>query len=115
MTNSNPIGPLNVTHITDKQPAPACRFTITVSLSGFPVVIEGEGRAGDLKIIIDRLKAIGAEPPAAQVPTSATSEPTKKSAPPCPVHRTPMKASRKPGSWFCPRQTDDGGYCDEKA
>jgi len=76
-------------------------------------VIEGEGRAGDLKIIIDRLLAIGAERPVPQ--NLQTTEPTKKSAPLCTVHRAPMKASRKPGSFFCPRQTDGGGYCDEKA
>jgi hypothetical protein len=103
----------NVTPIESKQPAPAAKFSITCTLDGFPITIEGEGRASDLKIIIDRLKAIGAQPP--QVQTPSQSEPTKKSAPVCPVHNTPMKPSRKPGSFFCPRQTDDGGYCPEKA
>jgi hypothetical protein len=111
MTNSNS----NITPIESKQPAPPARFTITATLNGFPIVIEGEGRAGDLKLIIDRLKSIGAEPPAAQASTPAQSEPTKKVAPLCPDHGTPMKASRKPGSFFCPRQTDDGAYCDQKA
>lgn len=105
----------NVTPIESKQPAPSCRFAITVLLSGFPVTIEGEGRAGDLKVIIDHLKSIGAEPPVAQASSPAQSEPTKKSAPLCPIHRTPMKASRKPGAWFCPKRTDDGDYCPEKA
>jgi hypothetical protein len=104
----------NVTPIESKQPAPAgARFTITASIDGFPVSIEVEGKADVLRAMIDRLKAIGAEPPAPQ--NLQTSEPTKKSAPFCPVHRAPMKASRKPGSFFCPRQTDDGGYCNEKA
>jgi len=113
MTNTNPN---NVTPIESKQPAPACRFTITATLRGFPIMIEGEGRAGDLKIIVDRLLAAGAEPPASQAATPAQTEPAKKAAPLCSIHRTPMKASRKPGSFFCPRQTEDGsGYCPEKA
>lgn len=103
----------NVTPIESKQPMPSCRFAITVSLSGFPVTIEGEGRAGDLKLIIDRLKSIGAEPP--QSLTPAQSEPTKKTAPICPDHGTPMKASRKPGAFFCPRRTDVGDFCPHKA
>jgi hypothetical protein len=105
-------GQLNVTPITDKQPQPACKFTITAMVSGFPVEISGEGRAGDLKLIIDRLLSIGAEPPQSSQP--AIIAPTK-AAPLCPAHGMPMKASRKPGSWFCPRQTDEGGYCPHKA
>jgi len=53
----------NVTQLTDKKPQPQAKFTFTATLDGFPITIEGEGRAGDLKIIIDRLKTIGAEPP----------------------------------------------------
>lgn len=106
-------GTLKVTNIADKQAqaAPACRFKITCVVSGFPVELEGEGRAGDLKLIVDRLLSIGAEPP-----TSARPEPTKSNgAPLCPAHGTPMKASRKPGTYFCPRQAEDGGYCPHKA
>jgi hypothetical protein len=61
---------------------------------------------------VDRLKAIGAEPP--QI-APARSEPTKKAAPICPDYGTPMKASRKPGAYFCPRRTDDGDFCPHKA
>lgn len=104
-----------VTPIESKQPQAQAKFTITATLDGFPIVIEGEGRAGDLKVIIDRLKAIGAEPPAAQASTSVAGEPTKKTAPICPDHGTPMKASRKPGTYFCPRRTDDGDFCPHKA
>jgi hypothetical protein len=110
MTNTNPS---NVTPIESKQPATPAKFIVGAVLEGFPVQVEVEGKASDLRALVDRLKAIGAEPP--QVSTPAQSEPTKKSAPLCPVHRTPMKASRKPGSFFCPRQTDDGDYCPEKA
>jgi hypothetical protein len=106
MTNTD-----NVTSIESKQTAPSCHFSITATLQGFPVTIEGEGRAGDLKIIIDRLLSIGAEPP-----TTARPEPTKASgAPLCPVHNTPMKASQKPGTFFCSKKNDDGSYCREKA
>ena len=107
-------GQLNVTPITDKAPQPSCKFSIQAALDGFLVTIEGEGRAGDLRLIIDRLKAIGAAPPVAQV-EPATSEPTKKTAPICPSHGTQMKASRKPGAFFCPRRTDSGDFCPEKA
>ena len=109
MTNSN------VTSITDKQAAPTAKFIIQATLDGFPIVIEGEGRAGDLRVIVDRLKAIGAEPPQSAIRNPQSDEPAKKSAPTCPIHRTPMKASRKPGSFFCPRRTDDGDFCPEKA
>jgi hypothetical protein len=101
----------NVTPISDKQPAPACRFTIQATLRGFPITIEGEGRAGDLKLIVERLLATGAEPPQVAKP-----EPTKTAGVPvCPDHNTPMKPSRKPGAFFCPRRTDDGDFCPHKA
>jgi hypothetical protein len=105
----------NVTPIESKQPQPQAKFSITCTLDGFPIVIEGEGRAGALKIIVDWLKGIGAEPPAAQSSTPTTPELTKKAAPLCPDHGTPMKASRKPGAWFCPRRTDVGDFCPHKA
>src|SRR5262249_41482593 len=117
-------GTLKVTPITDRQPAPSAKFTITASIDGFPITIEGEGRAGDLRLIIDRLKSIGAEPPAqgkcpepvnAQGKCPERSEPTSKSAPLCPVHNKPMKASQKPGAFYCPRRNDDGAYCRETA
>ena len=101
----------NVTQIADRQPAPACHFSITAMLDGFPITIEGEGRAGDLRTIVDRLKQIGAEPPAVSKP-----EPTKASgAPLCPVHHSAMKPSRKPGKFYCARKADDGEYRREVA
>jgi hypothetical protein len=105
----------NVTSIESKRPAPTCRFTIQATLRGFPITIEGEGRAADLKTIVDRLLDAGAEPPAAQAQTPTSPEATKKAAPKCPDHGTPMKASRKPGSFFCPRRGDDGDFCPHKA
>ena len=107
-------GTLKVTPIESKLPQPAAKFTVTASIDGFPISVECEGRADDLRALVVRLKAIGAEPPAAQV-APAASEPTKKAAPLCPAHGTPMKTSRKPGTFYCPRRTDDGDYCQEKA
>ena len=114
MTNPNS----NVTPIESKQAAPACRFTINCTLSGFPIELSGEGKATDLKLIIERLQLIGAEPPAA-----AKSEPTKANgAPLCPVHNTPMAPSTKrPGTFYCKssvgQHPDDGRtlYCTKKA
>ena len=79
-------------------------FTISFEFDGFPVVAEIEGKADALTAIIERLKGIGATPP------------TKPAgAPLCPAHGSAMKASKKPGSYFCPRQLDDGSYCQHKA
>ena len=107
MTSTN----ANVTPITDKQSTPQTRFTIQATLDGFPIVLEGEGRAGDLRIIIDRLKAIGAVPP--QAATPAQAEPMKPAgAPTCPVHGSQMKAGRR--GFFCPKKVGDV-YCKEVA
>jgi hypothetical protein len=107
--------PNNITPIESKQTAPAgAKFIIAASIDGFPVSVEVEGKADTLRAMIDRLKAIGATPPAVSQ-NLQNAEPTKKAAPVCPAHGTPMKASRKPGAFFCPRQTDDGGYCPHKA
>lgn len=93
-------------------PAKLAHFTISAELDGFPVTIEIEGKADGLRAVIERLKAIGAAPPK----LSRQNDDIKPAgAPVCPIHHTPMKASRKPGSFFCPKRTDDGGYCPEKA
>ncbi|HEY9431778.1 MAG TPA: hypothetical protein VI260_09995 [Blastocatellia bacterium] len=110
MTNANLN---NVTPIADKQTAPACRFTIQATLKGFPITIEGEGRAADLTLIVERLLAAGAEPPTSQA-AQAEMKPVKQ-LPLCPAHGTPMKPSRRPGSYFCPRRDDKGEYCPHKA
>jgi hypothetical protein len=109
MTNPNPS---NVTSIESKQPAPAgAKFTINAMFDGFPIQIEVEGAADRLRAMIERLKAIGAEPP--QV---ASAPPTKiAGAPLCPVHNKAMKPSAKPGKFYCPRRSDNGEYCRETA
>jgi hypothetical protein len=110
--NNGTLAVEKVTNIETKQAQAQCEFKITCQLRGFPIEITGSGRAQDLKIIVDRLFDLGAEPP-----TTKASEPTKAAGiPTCPTHGTPMKASRKPGSYFCPRQAEDGsGYCPHKA
>jgi hypothetical protein len=100
-----------VTSITDKQPTPSARFTIICAVEGYPVQVECEGNADKLRAIIARLTAIGAVPP--QV-AQAEMKPVK-TPPLCPAHGTPMKPSRKPGSYFCPRRDDMGEYCPHKA
>jgi VRR-NUC domain len=39
----------NVTSIDSKQAAPAAKFQVSASLDGFPVVVEVEGKASDLR------------------------------------------------------------------
>lgn len=99
------------------QPAnhPAVKFTVVCELDGFPVTIEGEGRADQLRGVIDRLKSIGAKPAAAAASIPSPSPAAQSGPPLCPVHGKPMKPSRKPGSFFCPQQMPDGSYCQSKA
>jgi hypothetical protein len=87
----------------------SAKFKVSAIIDGFPVEVEMEGTAGNLQALITKLKSLGA------VPTSATgSISPNASAPKCPVHNKPMKASRKPGSYFCPHKRDDGEYCQER-
>jgi hypothetical protein len=103
----------NVTPITDKQPAPAARFTVMAQLDGFPVSIEVEGNANNLRALVDRLKAIGAEPPAKASNKAANAVSAPEDAPICEFHGK-MKRSIH-GGWFCPKKMGDGSYCKSKA
>jgi hypothetical protein len=106
-------GTLKVTPITAAQPQSLAKFSITASIDGFPIQVEVEGKADALRGMIDRLKAIGAQPPQfAQASTPAQSEPTKKAAPICPAHHSAMKEGRR--GFFCPKKVGDG-YCKETA
>jgi hypothetical protein len=95
----------------DAKAVPA-RFIINAEVEGFPVTVEVEGKADALKTMIERLKAIGATPP--QSKPGAKSE-SKSGAPICPIHNTQMKASRKPGAFYCAKKAEDGEYCRETA
>jgi hypothetical protein len=90
-----------------QQSTPSARFKIAAEVEGFPVEIEVEGKADNLKALVDRLKAIGAIPPQAKPPA-------KTGIPICPIHNKQMKPSRKPGTFFCPGRNEDGSYCTEK-
>ncbi len=106
--NNGTLAVAQVTPIESKQPQPSCKFTITCTVGGFPVQLEGEGRAADLKTIIEKLQSIGAEPPQVSKP-----EPTKAAgAPLCPVHNSQMKSGRR--GFFCPKKVGDS-YCKETA
>jgi hypothetical protein len=100
-----------VTPIESKQPAPAARFQIAATIDGFPITIEVEGKADILRAMIDRLKAIGAQPP--QVAAPVEVEPTKPAGVrTCPVHGSAMKEGRR--GFYCPKKVGDG-YCKETA
>jgi hypothetical protein len=104
-------GTLKVTPITSAQPQAHATFEITAVIDGFPVTISVEGKADALRGMIDRLKAIGATPPA--VLPSNTAPPTDESAPTCEFHGK-MKRSNH-GGFYCPRKMGDGSYCKSKA
>jgi hypothetical protein len=93
-------------------PAKPARFIINAEVEGFPVVIEVEGKADALETMIARLKDIGAVPPASK-PGAKTE--SKSGAPLCPIHNSPMKASRKPSAFYCAKKAEDGEYCRETA
>jgi hypothetical protein len=100
----------NVTPITDKQTAPAAKFIITATLDGFPVAVEVEGKADALRGMIDKLKAIGAQPPSS--PMANLPQGSADDAPTCEFHGR-MKRSNH-GGWFCPKKMGDGSYCKSK-
>src|SRR5262245_22115839 len=99
----------NVHPISAAQPAPSCRFSIQAVIGGFPVQLEGETtNASNLVSLIEKLRAVGAEPPAAQ---ASTPEPTKAAGvPTCPIHGSKMKEGRR--GFYCPRKVGDD-YCKE--
>jgi len=100
----------SVTPITDKQPQAVATFTITAMIDGFPVQIAVEGKADALRGMIDRLKAIGAQPPASvqvNLPEQKTDD-----APVCQFHGA-MKRSNH-GGFYCPKKMGDGSYCKSK-
>ena len=99
-----------VTPITDKQPQACAKFVISVSIDGFPVQVEVEGKADALRGMIDRLKAIGALPPASTIKSQI--EPTNEDTPVCEFHGK-MKPSNY-GGYFCPKKMGDGSHCKSK-
>jgi hypothetical protein len=103
--------PNNVTPIESKQAQVAAKFTINATLDGFPFTVEAEGKADDLRALISRLKAIGAQPPK-HTAIAASSDPTNDDAPVCEYHGKMKKGNY---GWFCPKKMGDGSYCKSKA
>lgn len=106
-------GTLKVTPITAGQPQASATFVINVILDGFPVQVSVEGKADALRGMIDRLKAIGAQPPSfsqnGNVAVSGNSD-----APTCEYHGAMKASTARPGSFFCPKKMGDGSYCKSK-
>jgi hypothetical protein len=104
--------PNNITPIESKQPAPAgAKFIIGASIDGFPIQVEVEGNADKLRGMIDRLKAIGAQPPGL-ITNGKSAESDQTDAPVCEFHG---KMRRGNHGWFCPKKMGDGSYCKSKA
>jgi hypothetical protein len=106
-------GTLKVTPIESKQPAPAgAKFTITCQIDGFQVQVEVEGAADKLRAMIDRLKAIGAQPPQGASKSANAAGAPAEDEPVCEYHG---KMKRGNYGWFCPKKMGDGSYCKSTA
>ncbi len=100
------------------QPAPPhadYSLTVQVQLEGITALLQIY--ASSMNEIRKALRALQAG--SLLVHPEDTRQPVESSTadddtpPICPVHNRPMKASRKPGAWFCTAKVDDG-YCDQK-
>lgn len=91
---------------------PVVPIKLSASLDGFPIEVEVMATLDQLPALVERLRGIGAVPPAS--PAAVAAE-TERSAPVCKYHG-PMKPSAKVnGGWYCPAKMGDGSYCKEKA
>lgn len=110
-------GPL-FTQPAAPQPAPApaagkppATFTVNAMLDGFPFTVAFTGTVEQLPATIDRLRSIGATPPAQKHEWNYTPE----GLPICPKHGVPMKKREKQGdTWYSHVAIDDQGeelYC----
>jgi hypothetical protein len=95
------------------QPAPS-HFKVTALVDGFYTALEFDGDVHRLRAVIDGLKKIGATPTAPPANKPGATQAAPAGPPRCNLHNKQMKASRKPGSWFCPARLADGSYCDQK-
>jgi len=60
-----------------------------------------------------RLVKMNAKPAPAVVASAAAAAPRASGEPPkCKYHGVTMKESKKPGTFFCPKKIEGGGYCD---
>jgi hypothetical protein len=105
-------GTLKVTPITAGQPQASATFVINVILDGFPVQVSVEGKADALRGMIDRLKAIGAQPPSFVQNGKPAELNNTDDAPICEFHGKMKKGNY---GFFCPKKMGDGSYCKSKA
>lgn len=105
----------NVTPITDKAPQAVAKFSITATIDGFPITVEVEGKAEDLRALVGRLKAIGAQPPSLFKNSRPGKTEQTDDAPVCQYHGAMKASTARPGSFFCPKKMGDGSYCKSKA
>jgi hypothetical protein len=82
----------------------------------FKAHVQAHGFGGDLIIssttVNELVKSIKLLERAGITPTISTQH--AASTPVCPVHQRPMKASKRPGSFYCSAKIGDD-YCTEKA
>jgi len=65
--------------------------------------------------VIGKLLGLGWQPLKAAARAPQESAPAASAdVPVCRIHNSRMKASRKAGSFYCPRKDEDGGWCKEK-
>ncbi len=80
----------------------------------FKVHVQAHGFDGDLIIssttVNDLVKSVKLLERAGIQPMTASQA---RSTPMCPVHGRPMKASKRPGSFFCTTKVGEG-YCSHK-
>lgn len=93
------------------RPAANVAFELpNMSLHGFTgtLILTGENGA-EIAATLKAMQAAGMQQAIpAPVATAATGSP-----PLCLVHGKPMRASRKPGSWYCSAKVGEG-YCDQR-
>jgi len=83
-----------------------------------PMVNQAEKLLSHYESVVDHLIKAGWETSKAghrTAPAEASQgAPAANGTPICRVHGSPMKPSRKPGSFFCSKKLADGSYCTEK-
>jgi hypothetical protein len=98
----------NVVELKPQTQSTLTKFKVTALVDGYYVALEFEGDIHRLRAAIDGLKKIGA------TPTEQKDVKAPSGKPKCPVHHSPMKESRNPGSFYCPRKDEYGEYCYQK-
>ena len=104
-------------HDADGRPAPAAKFQVTFILDEFPITAEFSGNAAQLRVITERLRALGALPPTtaqpqAQPAVTAPAQPIEE-VPQCRYHGAMKKAPW--GKYRCTARLPDGSFCKERA